>query len=127
MRYFTLLAGVVLAATAALHVFGGGPEIHQPIQSSPLPEQLRAISAVLWHMASALILICALALFWCAKRRNLALEGAVLALNLSFAGLFLFYGMQLLGNISEMPQWLLFVLPSLLMVVSWWRDGHAHR
>ncbi len=126
MRYFTLAAGAVLAATAALHVFAGGPEIHQPIQGSALSAPLRAISAVLWHTVTALIVICAVALMWCSRHRNPALEWVILALNLSFAGLFLFYGLTLLGNISEMPQWVLFVLPSALMMISWRRDAHAH-
>ena len=49
MRLPTLAAAALMAATFGLHVFGGGPEFHHPIQASSLDLPLRAISAVLWH------------------------------------------------------------------------------
>ncbi len=41
----------------------------------------------------------------------------MIAIQLGFASLFLFYGFRLLGNIIDMPQWIAFMLvPGLMML-----------
>ncbi len=47
MNKFMIAATALMFATLLAHVFGGGPEIHAPIQASELSPYLRAISAVI--------------------------------------------------------------------------------
>ncbi len=110
-------AAVVSLLTFFIHVVGGGADVHAPIQVSSLAPQLRAISAVLWHEVSALLLVQSVALAWDARhtRRNQALLGVLLALQVSFAALFVFCGWSVLGTVWVMPQWIIFTALAALM------------
>lgn len=117
MNKFMIAAAALMFATLLAHVFGGGAEIHAPIQASELSPYLRAISAVIWHAITIILLVFSIALAGLVKHPNRALERAVIAIQLGFASLFLFYGFRLLGNIIDMPQWIAFILiPGLMML-----------
>lgn len=114
-----LLAAALTAAICLLHVFGGGPTIHLPIQQSTLNPMVKGAAAVVWHMITVVIALSALALLWVAKRKNIQLELLVFAVFLAFIVLFLFYSISVFGNVIALPQWLLFTLPSLFIAWDW--------
>ena len=116
MRYPTLAAAILTAATFALHVWGGGPEFNQPLQASALPAELRAMSGVLWHAVSVELAVFAAALLWVARRPNPPLSVTLAAIQLGFGGLFLWYGYALLGSVWVLAQWTIFLtLASLIL------------
>jgi hypothetical protein len=123
MRVPTLLAAGLMAATFVLHVFGGGPEIHQPIQASSLALPLRAISAVLWHGISVLLAIQAVALVWLARHPNRDMAVLLAAVQIGFAGLFLYYGQTMLGTVWQLGQWTIFL--ALAALILWGARLHA--
>lgn len=110
-----LMAGVVL-----LHIIGGGAEVHIPIQASELTPTLAAFSAVLWHAVTVALIAFTGALAWMAYRPNLPLAVAVVVIQLGWAGLFIFYGIQRLDQLMIMPQWIIFtILPALTAFGAW--------
>jgi len=112
-----LAASGLLVVTALTHAFVGGPEINAPVQSSGLDPVVRAVSAVVWHALTALFLVLAAALAWTARHNNPLLIWVTLALNLAFIAIFAAVGVVALGNLTEMPQWTLFVAISLCLLV----------
>ena len=112
-----LAASGLLVVTALTHAFVGGPEINSPVQSSGLDPVVRAVSAVVWHALTALFLVLAAALAWTARHNNPLLIWVTLALNLAFIAIFAAVGVVALGNLTEMPQWTLFVAISLCLLV----------
>ncbi len=118
MKKFMIAAAALMFATLLAHVFGGGPEIHAPIQASEISPYLHAISAVIWHAITIILLVFSVALAGLVKHPNRALERVMIAIQLGFAFLFLFYGFRLLGNIIDMPQWVAFMLIPSLMALS---------
>jgi hypothetical protein len=112
-------AAVLSLLTFFIHVVGGGADVHAPIQASSLAPDLRAISAVLWHEVSALLLVQGVALAWDARRsqRNKPLLVVLLALQVSFAVLFVFYGLSVLGTPWVMVQWTIFTV--LAALIGW--------
>ncbi|UZD90444.1 hypothetical protein [Cognatishimia activa] len=117
MNRWFLAASALTVVTLSVHVFAGGPEIHVPIQASELSEYLRAVSAVLWHAVSVVIAGFALAYLWAAKHDTPAMIWQMIAIQLGFAALFLWYGATLLGTIWQMPQWIIFLLIPLVSIV----------
>ncbi len=109
-------ASAMMGVTVLVHVFVGGPEIHVPVQASTLDPVVRGVSAVLWHGMTALLAICAVALAWLARHRNRPLEWVLIALQVSFAGLFLWVGAAQLGDLWPMPQWIIFLgIPAVML------------
>lgn len=123
MRIPTLTAGVLMAATFILHVFGGGPEFHAPIQTSALDLPLRAMSAVLWHFVSLMLAVQAVALFWLARHPDRAMTALLAAIQLGLTGLFLFYGQTMLGTVWILGQWTIFL--TLAALIIWGAKGRA--
>ena len=115
-------AAVLMGLTVGLHVFGGGPEIHDPIRASTLPDVVRAIGSVLWHGVTWMLILMAVALGWLSCRRNAALFVMVAAVQLGFAALFVFYGWSVLGNLWQTPQWVIFSGIPAIMFFGCWQD-----
>jgi hypothetical protein len=120
MRYPTLAAAAGMAATTVLHVVGGGAEFHQPIQASAMELPLRAISAVLWHLVTMLLAVQSIALLWLARHPERAMAGFLVAIQVGFAGLFLYYGQTMLGTVWILGQWTIFAALALLIVWGQW-------
>lgn len=115
-----LAAAVLMILTLFVHVFAGGPEIHQLIQTSALPTGLRAVSAVLWHAVSVNLLVFSVALLWLAKHPNPPLGLTISFIQLGWAALFLYYGASMLATVWLMPQWLIFLtIPALTFWGQW--------
>lgn len=117
MRYPMILAAGLMAVTTGVHVFAGGPEIHLPIQASDLSAELRAISAVLWHAVTIVLIAFTLSLIWMARHPNRELAALLAVIQLGFAGLFVFYGLSQLGTLRVMPQWVIFLLIPAVMLI----------
>lgn len=115
-RWMAAAAGV-MAVTVVGHVVGGGPEVIDVVLAAPLPEVVRMASAVVWHGITVMLVLSALALGYLAWHENRALAVLVGAVQLGFVGLFLGYGIIGLGNVSEMPQWSVFLLMPVLMAL----------
>jgi hypothetical protein len=121
MRIPTLLAAALMAATFALHVFGGGPEFHLPIQASGMELPLRAISAILWHAVSVLLAVQAVALLWLARHPHHGMAALMVAIQIGFAGLFLYYGQTMMGTVWILGQWTIFL--ALAVLIAWGARG----
>lgn len=121
-----LAAAGLFLATAAIHAFMGGPEINAAVQGSDLHPLVRAVSAVVWHALTALFVVFGGAMAWAAWHSARAVVVTVLAVNLSFVGLFLAIGIVALGTVWPMPQWVLFGAISGLMVWGLTREAQAH-
>ncbi|TLP61490.1 hypothetical protein FEE96_14705 [Parasedimentitalea maritima] len=114
------VAATLMGLTVGLHVFGGGPEIHDPIRASAMPDVVRAVGSVLWHAVTWILILMAVALAWISYRQNSALFVMVIAIQAGFAALFLFYGWTLLGTVWEMGQWTIFsVIPAVMLLGHW--------
>ena len=102
--------------TFGVHVFLGGPEIHEPLLASNASDLVRAVGSVVWHAISALLLLNSLALFYAARKPSMAKPLVILVVfqYLSFVALFTGYGLARFGSITVMPQWTGFLLMSAL-------------
>ena len=111
---WTRLASGLMLLTFFLHVCSGGPEVHAPLQAALSNKGLAAYAAVLWHAVSVVLAVLAAGLWILAQRNDPALEAILSAIQLGFAGLFVFYGLTRLGSLQPMPQWIIFlVIPAL--------------
>ncbi len=126
MNIAYLVSAGLFLMTAAIHAFMGGPEINAPVQGSELHPLVRAVSAVVWHALTALFVIFGGAMAWAAWHSARALVVTLLAVNLSFIGLFLAIGAVALGTVWPMPQWVLFGAISGVMVWGLTREAQAH-
>lgn len=113
-KTLTLIAALLMTLTVFVHIFPGGAEVHLPLQAAPIPEGLKAISSVIWHAVTVMLIVIAGGTFWLWRHPNPALETALAAIQIGFTGLFLFYGLTRLGEISSMPQWVIFLAVPLL-------------
>ena len=117
------VAALLMTLTVGLHVFGGGPEVHDPIRASALPDVVRAIGSVLWHGVTWMLILMAVALGWLTYHRNIALFVMVAAVQAGFAALFVFYGWTVLGTLWLTPQWIIFTVIPAVMFFGLWQDG----
>lgn len=83
------------------------------------PEPAKAVWSVVWHAVTAVMAFGGLALIAAGLMPDLALALAALplALFLSAAALFLFYGIKRLGTVWVLPQWVAFLAISALALV----------
>ncbi len=121
-RFWCFLAGALSLATAALHVFGGGPEFHQPALDSALPAPWKAAFSTIWHAITAMLAFAGLFLIFAglALHKNRLLLWLILSLNLAFAALFVGYGWVRLGTLWDLPQWTIFAAISIFVVLALW-------
>ncbi|MFN4201931.1 MAG: hypothetical protein ACK4GM_02610 [Tabrizicola sp.] len=119
MNPWLLTAGIAALVLDLVHVFAGGREIHRPMIASHWPEPAKAVWSVVWHAATAMMALGGLTLVAAGLMPDRALELAALpvALFLSGAALFLFYGWRRLGSVRVLPQWAAFLAISALALV----------
>ncbi len=86
---WTRLAATLMGLTVLLHVFGGGPEVYDPLQEALSDPFLAAFAAVLWHMITLVLIVLACGLWVLARRQDRALEAILSGIQLGFAALFL--------------------------------------
>lgn len=118
MNLFLLAAGVAAIGLSMVHIFPGGRALHQPMIASGWPAAVKAAWSVMWHAATAMMLIGGAALIGAASlpEQALALSIVPLALFLSGAALFLTYGLSRLGSVLVLPHWIAFLAISGLIL-----------
>ena len=126
-NYYCVVAAGLMWLTVFIHVFAGGPEVHVPIQASELSPVVRGVGAVIWHAITWILILLAVAIGWLSRQDNPALNAIVIATQLGFSALFIFYGLTLLGTLWPMPQWIIFTGIPVLMLVGQWRNQRAKK
>lgn len=115
-----LIAALLSAFIAAVHLFAGGADIAAPLLASSLAEELRLTLYAVWHLISVILVLSAIALYVCALPHHAA-AGRYLALFisvlwLSFGAIFLVVAFTQPGQglFLKLPQWILFIPVGLL-------------
>lgn len=119
MNRWFIGAALLSGLTAVAHVFGGGPEFHKPMMASALSDPIRAGFSVVWHATTIMLVVNTGLLIRAALDRSeaRALAWVVILQYLPFAGLFLYFGLMRLGNITALPQWSAFLIVSVLALI----------
>ncbi|WP_374427297.1 hypothetical protein [Tabrizicola sp.] len=119
MNPWLMTAGLAALVLDLVHIFPGGREIHRPMVAARWPDPAKAVWSVVWHAATAVMALGGLALIAAGLLPQVAWALAALpvALFLSFAILFLFYGQKRLGTVWVLPQWLAFLSIAALALV----------
>lgn len=105
-------AGILSVLLTAIHIFGGGADVHAPILVSELDPLMKGYSSVLWHGVTASLALCSGILLLAAKRegeREL-LTWIVIIQFAAFAAIFAYYGISRFGTLFLMPQWIAFLI-----------------
>lgn len=110
MNRIMFIAAVLMFITVFVHIFMGGPEIYYPMLAIVDPDLLHAFVSVLWHAVTVVLICITGALVYLSYRPNQALAVTVSAIQIGFAGLFIYYGLTELGSLSPMPQWSIFII-----------------
>lgn len=114
MNFVLLLAAGLMSITVLVHVFLGGPEIMPSVRKASIPRYVRAVMDVIWHAITVVLICIAGGLFWLVWHDNPALLWVLCAIQIGFAGLFIWYGARQLRTLWIMPQWVVFLgVPAL--------------
>jgi len=119
MNFWLLVSGICAILLCLVHVLPGGREFHRPMVASLLPEPAKAAWSVLWHAMSAILCFGGAGLVAAAFLPNHALSLAVLPITLYLASavLFIVYGLARLGTLRLLPQWMAFLVISVLGLI----------
>lgn len=111
MNKWIASAGAFSTATIFLHIIGGGADVHVPILEGDLSVILKAYVSVLWHAVTVILVINSAALLVAAAQESTrrTIVWLVVGQYFGYAGLFIFYGLERLGTILLMPQWVFFL------------------
>jgi hypothetical protein len=116
MNIAILVGACLMSVTVLVHVFMGGSEVMKPLHAAPLPRMVRTVMDVVWHGVTVVLICLAAGLFWLTWHDNPALVWMVNAIQIGFAGLFIWYGVTQLRSLWIMPQWLVFLgVPALTL------------
>lgn len=113
MNRTLLLAALLAAFTAAVHVFVGTPEIKGPLLQSALPQEVRLLLYACWHLVSVTLTLSAAALFVSARPSRTPpphhTVKLVSCLWLCFGLVFIVVALLYSGPpmLLELPQWAL--------------------
>ena len=123
MNRLLLVASVLAAFTASIHLFVGTAEIAPPLLSSSLPSDVSFLLYACWHLVSLALTFSAVALFVSALPRYQQ-PARLLAIYISWLWLafgVVFLAIGLLGAhgtlLFKLPQWLLLLPVGLLALL----------
>jgi len=110
MNKLIFSAAILSLITLFVHIFAGGQEIHIPILESKLSVGMKAILSVVWHMATAMLIMNSIALLIAARSPDYQKPLILLIASqyLSASVLFVYYGYFRLDSLMLMPQWIAF-------------------
>jgi hypothetical protein len=115
-----LIASLLTAFIAAVHIFAGGADIAAPLLASSLADEPRLTLYAVWHLVTVTLVLSAIALYVSAQPRY-AVATHYLALFISvlwlcFGAVFLLIASTQPGEdlFLKMPQWILFLPVGLL-------------
>jgi len=122
-----VIASLLSFGYTAVHVIGGGADVHVPLLESDISAILKGYVSVLWHAITANMLLCSFMLFLAARKEEVRslLTGLVIAQYLAYIGLFLFYGITRLGSVILMPPWIGFLVIVTVACIGLLRDGRG--
>lgn len=125
MNRWIVAASILSFVTAAVHVFAGGPEVHETLLVADLPTLLKTYISVLWHATTAILVFDSVALLVAAGRTTARrpLLWIVAGQYVAYAALFIGYGLAYLGSVMETPQWIAFAGIVALALVGVWKDS----
>ncbi|MDO8925581.1 MAG: hypothetical protein Q7U94_01565 [Sideroxyarcus sp.] len=115
-----LIASLLTALIAAIHLFAGGADVATPLLASALAEEPRLTLYAVWHLVTVTLVLSAIALYVSALPRHAA---AARYLALFISVLWLCFGLVFLAVVStqpgdgllfKLPQWILFIPVGLL-------------
>ncbi len=108
---WNLAAGAIMVVTVVAHVFGGGPEIWQPVYASNLNETVRITMGLVWHGLTVLFIIMAVLSIIAYQKPefSVGINLSLFPINLGLGGFALIYGFISTGNPWVLPQWILFL------------------
>lgn len=120
-------AGVLSLILTAIHVFGGGADVHGPILASELDNVLKGFSSVVWHAVTANLLLCGFMLLYASYNKVVEKPFTliVIAHFLAYAGLFMFYGLSRFDTLFVMMPWVAFLFISAVATIGISRDRKA--
>lgn len=112
MNRVLIVAAALSLALTAVHVFGGGADVHAPLLQSDASAVNKGFVSVIWHAVTTNMLICTGALFVAAQapRWRGVLVGIVLCQYGAFIALFLGYGLIRFSSVLVMPPWIGFAV-----------------
>ncbi|MEO9460461.1 MAG: hypothetical protein ABJE63_03110 [Lentilitoribacter sp.] len=113
------IAGVLSLVLTAIHVFGGGADVHGPILASGLDNILKGFSSVVWHAVTANLLLCSFMLLYASYNKAIQTPFTliVIAHFLAYAGLFIFYGLSRFDTLFVMMPWIAFLFISAVATI----------
>ncbi|MEP2980314.1 MAG: hypothetical protein ABJO86_12560 [Lentilitoribacter sp.] len=112
-------AGVLSLILTAIHIFGGGADVHGPILASGLDIVLKGFSSVVWHAVTANLLLCSFMLLYASYNKEIQTPFTliVIAHFLAYAGLFIFYGLSRFDTLFVMMPWIAFLFISAVATI----------
>lgn len=125
-----VVAALLAAFTAAVHLFAGGPDVATPLLTSALADEPKLTLYAVWHMATVVLTISAVALFFAALPRHAT---AARYMVLFISALWCAFGIVFLVVIAiqpesdllfKLPQWILLLPVGLLGL---WGSGRGSR
>jgi hypothetical protein len=120
MNQRLFIASFIAAFTTAVHVFMGGTDIVSPLLASSLPTEPKLTLYAVWHMASVVLALSAVALFIgsrpCHAQSARYLVFFISFLWLGFAIVFIVIALIQSENgwLLKLPQWILLASVGLL-------------
>ena len=115
MNKILATAAALAAFTAALHTFGGTPEIEAPLLQAPLAPEISLLLYACWHLVTVALTLSAIGLFISAKPKH-AVQSHYMALFISF--MWVFFGLVfILVDITYSGLPMLFVLPQWILLI----------
>lgn len=120
MNKILATASALAAFTAALHTFGGTPEIENPLLQAPLAQEISLLLYACWHLVTVTLTLSAVGFFISAKPKY-AMQSHFMALFISlmwigFGLVFVVVDITYSGlpMLLKLPQWILLIPIGLL-------------
>lgn len=119
MNRWIFSSSILSFVTAVVHVFAGGPEVHDTLLAADLPIILKTYVSVIWHATTAILVLNSVALLTAAFRPDIrtAIIWIVVGQYVAYATLFFGYGLGYLGSLLATPQWSAFALISIVALI----------
>lgn len=117
MNIIIFVSALIMLAIAGTHIYLGETPRLKPLRGLGQPDLTGAAANVVWHGISLTLLAMAIGLFWLTWNMNIALAVFVSVLSSGFASLFVWYGLTRLRSLRPMPQWVLFLLVPVLVLI----------
>ncbi len=121
MNRWLLAAGLLSVLTFFIHVLAGEAGFHTPALQSPLSHELKAVLSVVWHGVSVVLALNSVLLLWLARTGQGGKAALLLVLGQygGFVALFVIYGLARHGSLLPMPQWLVFLVMTILIAMGY--------